>query len=65
MFAASPLGGAPWWRPAMWIYGRAQTGKSTLLATLEALAGGFFLTSEDTTGGSVVADGLRQFAFGS
>ena len=37
----------------MWIYGEPETGKSTLVATFEGLAGGFLLTSEDTTAAGV------------
>ena len=53
MFAANFAGGALDWRPAMWVYGEPETGKSTLVATFEALAGGFLLTSEDTTAAGV------------
>ena len=52
-FAANFAGGALRWRPAMWIYGEPETGKSTLVGTFEALTGGFLLTSEDTTAAGV------------
>lgn len=53
MFVANFAGGALPWRVAMWVFGDKETGKSTLIATIEALSGGFQPTTEDATAARV------------